>query len=257
MNETVNVIGEALKSFFDSVGYFFGIDFLSFFVSGAICMGAIAFIWVKLAHQSFAIKELTSFLEITYLLLICYVLGMMCFASGRWVRLAILGWNGNRRYKFENFFPDVIEAHNLKTKEIFKEYLNELDSKDATSKRDKYERLYTRLWTEVRQSKRLAASYALLNRYWFMAATYDGLGMALVVWLLVVGAWFIGIGGISPKLNAWTAVPLGLILGILALVCWREAERYKRYQVEELVATLAYKNTISRANFEEDSSEEK
>ncbi len=73
-----------------------------------------------------------------------------------------------------------------------------------------------------------------------MAATYDGLATALIVWLIIVIVWSLGLWDINPKLNLFTGITLGGTLVLLTITCWREAERYKRYQIEELVATLAY-----------------
>lgn len=241
-------LGEALKVLFDSVGYFFGIDFLSFFVSGVTCLGAIVFVWVQLAQQKLP-DGATSGLGVVFIVIACYVLGMMCFASGRWVRITFFDSCQNlvrratgrkeTKSRFKRFFLAVINDHALSDKDIFKEYLDKDKSHESSKGSDPTGRLYVRLWAEVRQSKRLSASYALLNRYWFLTATYDGLAMALVIWLLVVVIWSMGLG-VNAKLNLGIGVALIAVLVLLAIACWREANRYKQYQVEELVATWSH-----------------
>jgi hypothetical protein len=116
------------------------------------------------------------------------------------------------------------------------------------------QRLYTRLWAEARQTKELAPSFALIRRYWVMAATYDGVAIALGAWWFLVCRLFfeeymrLVVPGADPLINVSVSLSyasrsplfllvLGLLLAILA--CWHEAGRYAAYQREELVATIA------------------
>lgn len=281
-------LGDVLKVIIDNFGYLFGIDFLSLFVSGATCLGAFAFVWIQLAHRTVP-SELTQGAGIAIMVLACYVLGMICFAFGRGVRMTIFEQSQKRVRRLmgskksltrsPEFFLAVLEDHALSKQEFVRKYLYhddmdkpslteiadqarfedgeirsssfsrqyQLDKRSNLAKRlndkDPTGRLYNRLWAEVRQSPHLTASYTLLNRYWFMAATYDGLATALIVWFIVVVVWFLGLWGINPKLNAFTSITLGGMLLLLATTCWREADRYRQYQVEELVATLAYQKS--------------
>jgi len=90
-----------------------------------------------------------------------------------------------------------------------------------------------RLWAEVRQAPELAASFSLLRRYWVMAATNDGLVIALLAWSVVMRMCIFGAGGAQP-----IDPTLGLIAILVLLVSiigfWREASSYVEYQMEEL-----------------------
>jgi hypothetical protein len=111
--------------------------------------------------------------------------------------------------------------------------------------------LYTRLWAELRQSKELAPSFNLVLRYWVLAAMCDGLVVALGLWAslwLVFAATTLyrraGAGGdasglpLGPTVIAMVLVEVSLWAA--AYFCKEEARRYTRYQMEEIVATLAY-----------------
>lgn len=220
--------GELLKSFLDNIGYLFGIDFLSFFVSGATCLGALAFAWRQLSPETFP-SPLTNGLGIAAIAIASYVLGMVCFTSGRWIRTQIFRNNSNALlYHILKDYAQVGEAP-------FSEYFEKAANMGAKERNPLMQRLYSRMWTEIRQSKQLMASYTLLNRYWFMGATYDGLGIASTVWFLVISVRVLNTRPHHPLVGI-----LFIVLLLLPFVCWREADRYKRYQVEELVATLAY-----------------
>jgi hypothetical protein len=222
------LFGELLKSFLDNVGYLFGIDFLSFFVSGSACLGALAFAWSHFSQKTFP-SQLTGGLAIAAIAIACYVLGMVCFASGRWIRTQLFRDNSNKLlYHILEDYAQVGEAP-------FPEYFEKAANMGSKERNPLMQRLYSRMWTEIRQSKQLMASYTLLNRYWFMGATYDGLGMAAIVWFLVVFLWVLTGRQHHPLLGI-----LVIVLVLLPFICWREADRYKGYQVEELVATLAY-----------------
>jgi ABC-type phosphate transport system permease subunit len=82
----------------------------------------------------------------------------------------------------------------------------------------------------------LGASLALLNRYWVMAATYDGLSFAFIVWVIVLaGCMF------HRSISLLIGVPMTIAFAIFAVACMREASRFVTYQVEELVAAIASK----------------
>jgi hypothetical protein len=76
------------------------------------------------------------------------------------------------------------------------------------------------------------------RRYWVMSATYDGLGIAILVWLLVIVGCIYGVGDAQP-LNSAPGIVSCLALLVSAIACWGEAGRYIDYQMEELVACLA------------------
>lgn len=223
-------IAEALKVLFDKISGFFDIFDLSFFVSGAVSLCALIFA-VNLSGKP-VFEPLQGGFRIAAMILFCYVSGLFCFAVGRWIRMTFQ--NVKDRTEFNEQFMQIINAHGLALKEPFKDYIERASSQSDARV---LSRLYVRLWAEIRQIPDLAPSLILLKRYWVMAATYDGLAVAILTWALVIGTWCFGFG-INSKLN----LNLGLLLiagiAVTAIACIREAGRYEHYQREELVATM-------------------
>jgi hypothetical protein len=219
-------LGEALKTIFGKISAFFDLFDLSFFVSGAVSLSALIF-WLHLADRKL-LFELQGWLRVLAIILGCYVNGLFCFAAGRWVH-----WiRRTKTIKDSNVhFEEILKAHGLDDEKPFKDYL---DRKDV----DGIRRLYIRLWAEVRQMDQLSPSLSLLNRYWVMAATYDGLAIALLVWLVVFIFWLTGFGVASP-LNPFIGIPIIVALAGMAFRCFMESGRLVSNQREELVATIA------------------
>ncbi len=71
-----------------------------------------------------------------------------------------------------------------------------------------------------------------------MAATFDGLGFALIVWVLVVLDRTIGITG-QHTIDVWPGSVAVVLLILFSAACFREARRNVDNQVEELVAAIA------------------
>jgi hypothetical protein len=209
------------------IGSFFDLFDLSFFVSGSVALAGV-WLWMYLSGKQWPFRP-EGWLRVLAIILACYVLGLICFALGRCVRVPL---TQTRHFqKFESYFFTVLKAHGLAEEEPFKSYI-------ARSELHGGRRLYTRLWVEIRQKESLAPSLLVLNRYWVMAATYDGMVTAVFMWLVLFIFWWRGIG-IAPALSWRVAIPAIVFLVFLGYMCSREAGRLVRAQVEELVATIA------------------
>lgn len=200
------------------------------------------------------------------ILIICYILGLICFAIGRGIgktfRCCYRHWKSNvknnRIKKFLNIscnsinnnknninkkmndpFRRIVEAHGLFNLNEFKYY-----SED--NQRELMKLLYQRMWSEVRQSPDLMQSCKLLTKWWVMAATYDGLAFGLILWSFIVGGWTRG-WWINKELypTFFISYQLGIfciiMLLVLSITSFRESGRLQRNQMEELAATIAYK----------------
>jgi hypothetical protein len=225
-------IGEAVKAVFDKFSNFFDILDLSFFVSGAAAASAIWFLCRRYGlHPTADLGQGTT----ATVVLACYILGLFCFVVGRTIRQEI----DRRIYpnRYEKAFKSSLESHGLHKTEPYKTYLDRDDPKSA-NKWLHAGRLYGLAWTDVRQNDALKISYALINRYWVLSATFDGLVSAILLW----GGVIVSLALTSPKLIsvAWAFGVVLVLLGLCGL-CMKEAHRYRYNQVEELVATLAYK----------------
>lgn len=227
-------LGEALKLIFSKVGDFFDIFDLSFFVSGIASVSAI---YIGLLLEEVNVSRLfTGKIGLIVGILACYVAGLVCFASGRWIRTELaprikqLLGSKSMQILFDEHLQTVLKAHGLDQQQLFSDYIEREESRGLW-------RLYTRLWADVRHSKLAEPSLQLLKRYWVMAATYDGIAVAMMIWGMLVMI-------ISYRINdsheiAQYLLILGVVLFLLSFACLREAGRYVNYQVEEIVASIA------------------
>ncbi|MBN2439764.1 MAG: hypothetical protein JXJ04_00405 [Spirochaetales bacterium] len=227
---------DILKSITIKIGDFFDIFDLSFFISGFASVGALI-VWINL-FGSTQIKELINPTNINIFVIIiaCYIIGLINFASGRNIRIWFLKLVAKlRKEKYYTQLKSIIISHKLDKHESYKEYLT-----DNKKLNQNMWRLYIRLWAEIRENSNLLLSYNLIRRYWVLAAIFDGLMMSLFLWVVVLIYWIFQppvIGLLSPSIG-W---PLVGIIFIVSLFCSREAYRYAKFQMEELVATLALK----------------
>ncbi len=211
---------DALKALLGRIGDIFGVFDFSFFVAGAVCFAALVFGVHVFGEVEWPTSGDWSAAHICAAIVTCYVLGIVCFAAG------------TLRRRFRRPFDALpVHLHDFGLESAYARFL-------SPGGRQAYERLYTRLWVEVRQSRQLAPSFNLLTRYWVMAAMCDGLGAAWIVWAAVWGSW------IATRRPELPAVPIRVLVELALLgaaaLCWREAHRYSKYQLYELVATLAY-----------------
>jgi hypothetical protein len=223
--EAATGLGAVLQRIAD----FFDIFDLSFIISGAVTGTALCYLAWRAQTPLPPLPQGWS--AAVALVVASYVLGMLCFAIGRWFRAP---WRSKivEGGKHDRLLT-ILEAHGLSNTKPISTYLNRAGVRGEM-------RLYVRLWAEVRQCPDLAPSFYLLRRYWVMAATYDGMFVALLVWVIVILAGMLGVGA-TPSPNATLGAFIVVVLLLSAVACSREAGRYVEYQMEELVASIAAK----------------
>jgi hypothetical protein len=223
--ETLNSIAELVKVLVSKISALFDVIDISFFVSGGSCM--LALIYMRYVHGG-ALPEVSGALSFAIAILGSYVMGLLCFAMGRWVRRILLGrpWAIN----FDTHVKEAVEAHGL-TADAFIEGYFERKSASKSA-------LYTRLWAELRHSPDLKASLDLLTAYWVRAAVYDGLITAMGVWAFAVVLALSHDRGFLSTPEVGYGILVFIALGVIT--CAREASRSDRYQVDEITATLAH-----------------
>jgi hypothetical protein len=251
--EPMSEVAKAVKPLFDKFIDFFDIFDLSFFVSGATFVAAIA--WAGLTPALAQLIGLESIddegiwfasnavpsVAVAMLVLASYVSGMTCFALGRFVRKWV--FRGKDR---------LTGAHGKRPNTLFDELVRHgiLERRGSGFRVSRHGRripwlaryvdvdpnelqdtaLYVRMWAEVRQRERLSPSFSLLRRYWVSAATLDGLFVAFGTWAVLLALDAQGVKEWFP--------PLATLVG--AAFCLREAQRYGVFQREELIATLLH-----------------
>ena len=89
------------------------------------------------------------------------------------------------------------------------------------------------LWPEIDYSTlpELAASFSLLKRYWILAATFDGLAIAVLLWNAPIA---VALKSGAPP--AWAIV--SAITLLVSGFAFAQANEYRRYQAAELLATV-------------------
>ena len=227
-------LGEALKAIFDKIGVFLDLFDLSFFISGAVAVSAVCLGCQQTGHWPKEFPE--TWLLVTMMVLAVYVAGMLCFALGRWMR-QFLESSAGQVERGQLLFR-LVRMHGLAEQEPIKTYL-ESARQDPTNESVYAWALHNRIWASLRHDPSLAGSLAVLNRYWVMAATYDGLAVALMLTGGVL-AWLSARHGLSCDPWPWIQTLLSIAAGYgAARVCRREAGRYTQHQLGELAATIA------------------
>ena len=232
-------IGEALRILFGKLSEFLDVFDLSFLISGGTALLAFMYLaWGLGVDVSTIPKEPTFFFVALAVILAAYVCGLICFALGRSVRRGLqaakapwYGLTGKGGFAERRLDP-VVMAHGLHREERLAHYF---DGEDASPY------LYVRMWAELRHDPARVESMNLLNHYWKLAATYDGLAAAILLWIGIFLTTAVAPAGVVTH----TVVPVPVSLG-LALVaslgffaCCSEARRYDQYQLEELAASIA------------------
>jgi hypothetical protein len=216
----MNELGQALKIIFEKLAAFFDIFDLSFFVSGAVALGAIVF-WI--AEFKIPVLQVERWLLVSILILGSYASGLICFAAARFIRQTLI------RQPTDDQLSTILAAHGLSESKAVQNYLQR-----PHRLRGQW-RLYIRFWSDLRGVPDMAGPLNFLNRYWVMAATYDGVAFALIVWFIVLADCLLR-HKIQPILE--TAALL-IIIALLSVACFHEASRYMHHQIENLVATIA------------------
>jgi hypothetical protein len=247
MNETA----QSLQALLGRIGAFFDIFDLSFVVSGASSLAALLLVY-KLHGPTVFPDWLANVYGGVLLVLSCYVLGMLSFVLGRLLRRILLRLLSGKSFaqRLAQGVADALKQHELHPKDDDQStlagcirLLAPLQDPKLRGKRPDPQaqsaalRLYTLMWTQIRQQSDLTPSHILLSRYWVMAALCDGMVVSSVLWL----------GVLLSSLHRLEAMQLlflgrlGVAMATLAtLLFLREAERYAAVQVDDLVSTLAW-----------------
>jgi hypothetical protein len=252
-------IGDAVKKFLTSISDLFEVFDLSFFIAGILGATGVVTLASVTGRGALLDKVLAMSgdpLGVIALLVMVYIAGLISFALGRrlkrvfqWARLAgrrqlrrlipslpyedprsvaaglvrIHGVDAAlaRRYGFS--FEG--EARRLRAAEP--EAGDHQASPTATVTMPAGETaLARRLWVAMRDRSDVAESLQTLKRYRVLAATYDGVATAAVLWSYVALTW---IGGGA---EGWMAAGGTLVVSWL---CFRQATGYERARLEELI----------------------
>lgn len=188
---------------------------LSFVISGAVGLVAIM-IAFGADLDTFVGADAPMFLAGV---VAAYFIGLACFAIGRRVRARLPG--------------AVVPAEEIAGRAHALADVEELSDLFVDGRLDPAHRtmLYDRLWVHVRTLPELAASFSLLKRYWILAATFDGLAVAVLLWNAPIA--------VALKQGATVAwLVVSAITVLVSGFAFAQANEYRRYQAAELLATV-------------------
>ncbi len=228
-------LADAAGKFAEKIAELLDVFDFSFFVAGSAALGAFI-VWLR--QSDVAVPSLST--ELALIAIVAsYTLGLLCYALGRALRAApkkVIRFakrtssEGEKAHPLQAFY----ESHRLGDAADYANY---------AKPPGRWSELYSRLWVLIRSEERLKESYVLVRRYWILGAAYDGLGVAALLWILPV----LGLQSV-PEDPALAVADASLLLrltlvGLLvaaAMLCWLQAARYHRYQVDEVAATAAH-----------------
>ena len=239
-------VAAALASVFAGLAEFFSMFDMSFFVSGAACLGAIAF--EVSGTPELNTEKANNVIGFIVLLTACYILGLLMFMIGRTVRNlrpAIADFQHRRKktHSPQNGAQTAEGKRELLARipnDRFVELAESYDLQSASlpniGKSVHYGSMYSPGWAALRQMPECQPSLRFINKYWVMAATFDGIAAAAWVWMAAVlirnanGHWSYGDGMLRSALG---------VLLLISIGCLFRAKQYEIHQERELAATLA------------------
>lgn len=210
-------IANAVVAAFSGLGDFFSLFDMSFFVSGAACLGAIVF--VVFGGKAPNVEHANNVVGFVALVTVCYLLGLIMFTVGRGMRsmvLAAMGRLWSKRASGAKFNARA-RAYGLAPSKLWR---MDADIEPAE--------FYSLGWGLIRQMPECQQSLRFINKFWAMAATFDGAGASALVWAVAfVLRWDLG------------AYLIAAVFVLLAMFCFTRADMYEDHQERELAATLA------------------
>lgn len=228
-------LNEIIKLVFARVADFFEILDLSILLSGIAVISGIYY-WF---FQNDILFTIVIFKDSPILLhlIICYLVGLICFASGRNTRRFISKVEYFKLYSTINNLNDftiLLENHGLQNHASLSSYL--------PVSRDNVYSLLAYLWSDVRQDSSYGYSLSFLKKYWSMSIAFDSLLFAtFFIDLIYVDLCFGFIGKIYVT-NPVLCVTYIFISFIVKLSLIKSACTYDRYQNEELIASFAVRS---------------
>lgn len=255
----LEALATAIRPILQRIADFFDLFDLSFFVSGGISLMAVLYLargsGVEMPGQPGVGWALAC-------LVLAYFLGLICFAVGRslrrflgWVRGVVRDLRNTPTTPFAQRLYEMVSDHGLVEDDIVGTYV----SRDGPAPAAKG-RLYSRMWAEIRERPDLKESFDFIQHSWILAATYDGVAAAALMW---AGALLLGkelAASVAIAATGTTTLPDGLLdpqaavtmlqeplvtpivvaLAVFAVIASFEARRHGEHQAEALIATMAH-----------------
>jgi hypothetical protein len=216
-------LAESLNAIVKRVADFFEILDLSFLVSGATSLFAFVF-WFYCNDKTFSVY-VHGWPLYVITIVICYILGLICFGGGRFLRRNIIQKTSFPKINYNSIF----KAHHLHKIKRYKRYKKDIDGY----------RTQARMWSELRQNNSYGYSLPFLKKYWVMSTTYDGLIFSSIIWLFVCLDLRLCLICEFQSISSLQLLIVISILILLLFLCAYMANKYDHYQAEELIASVS------------------
>lgn len=228
-------LGEIFQSIFNKISDFFDILDLSSLVSGITVNTAVMIYLDRWGIYSF--QDICTTRHIVLAVIFCYISGLLMLAGGNWLHCIlqyIVRLFSKKNWRTaEELMYGFLEANALENHPLFAHAFTQYRQDPASGA---LQALYIKLCAIVREDKKYKKSDSLLQRYWVMSATYNGLAMAVfTVFLLAV------IDLYHQALPLYRSPSHCFYLCILlptVFLCIREAHSFRKSQIEETIATV-------------------
>lgn len=229
----MNELGEALKPVLARIADFFEIFDLSILLAGALVFSGLGF-WFCMNDVDFKFITNGKF-EIFICIVLTYLVGLLCFTTGRLIRRCISSWKFLKLYSAALCYQEYqkkIEAHGLQNNRLLKSYLP-IDTEI------KMYSLLSFLWSELRQEIKYGYSLSFLKKYWSMSIAFDSLLFATVFFDIVIFDFYLEFIG-DKIIKSWVLFGLYILLSIIIKISLiKNACKYDQYQNDELLGSFA------------------
>jgi hypothetical protein len=227
-------VSDLLKVLLEKLSSFFDLFDISYLVSGVAVLGAACY-WPSADTNQLSSVVPASLLPF-WLFVVCYAVGLTASGLGRRVNQFMVGFNRTDHLSKYRHFEQLLVLTNLDVTVGFQQLLQPAGAGVTKYTEDSLKGVYRQMWTTLRERKDIPESMALLRRYWVNSSTLDGLSIAAGLCVVV------GLAHLVLDFSGWRSVlsmPSWVAIGsvFVARLLGEEANRYRRYQIEELVDT--------------------
>ena len=238
---------EVIKTLLEKIANFFDLFDISYLVSGTAILGIVYF----LPNHKTISYSLPEGLSSLWWFISCYSLGVVSTSLGRRLNQKLSVFRKKDHLsKYLHFEKTLINSKlDTNTSIITQLTLVNTTNKSSLFKytEESLKNVYRLMWASLRERKDVPESLSLMRRYWLNSSTMDGLSVAAIV-LFIVSLYNIFSFLIFPdnfiQILFVLFHHLSFYFSILAMIMYStfsaEANRYRRYQVEELVGTYIY-----------------
>ena len=209
INKNLAYMKTTLNNILDRIADVFSVFDFSFIISG---MAAFIMIYTFL---SFSYREALLLIDSNnswiFIIFIIYILGLIMFALGRYIRQEVFG---QKKSKYQ----------------LFKKYGFSSDSYEEI------DILFSQYWNNLRSDSN-EKSYDYYNRLWVMTAVYEGLaGSVILAFILIILCFCTIVNSCGWLPGILLMIGIFLLICLLVSILFREAKKNAETIIIDLIA---------------------